>query len=65
MIAPYAFLTAAHCIIQDQPTPHTLTPADLVVVTGRTDLSLTGGQHLAVREDGHASRLRHARPARG
>ena len=50
VIAPYAFLTAAHCIIQDQPTQHTLTPADLVVVTGRTDLSQTSGQRLAVRK---------------
>jgi hypothetical protein len=50
VIAPYAYLTAAHCIIQDQPTPHTLGPADLIVATGRTDLSLPGGQRLAVRK---------------
>ena len=50
VIAPYAFLTAAHCIIQDQPTPHTLGPDDLIVATGRTDLSVAGGQRLAVRK---------------
>ncbi len=50
-IAPYAFLTAAHCIVQDLPGgTRTLTPPDLVVVTGKTDLSLAGGQHLAVRK---------------
>jgi secreted trypsin-like serine protease len=47
VIAPYAFLTAAHCIIQDT---RTLTPAQLIVVTGKTDLSQPGGQHLAVRK---------------
>ena len=50
VIAPYAFLTAAHCIIQDQPAPHTLGPADLIVATGRTDLFVPGGQRLAVRK---------------
>ena len=50
VIAPYAFVTAAHCIIQDQPSPHTLGPGDLIVATGRTDLSVPGGQRLAVRK---------------
>ncbi len=41
VIAPYAILTAAHCVV-DRPT-------GLVVVTGKTDLAAAGGQHLAVR----------------
>lgn len=46
-IAPYAFLTAAHCIVQ--PT-QTLTPANFVVVAGKHDLAqTTGGERLAVR----------------
>ena len=41
VIAPYAILTAAHCVV-DRPT-------GLVVVTGKTDLAAAGGQHLAIR----------------
>ena len=47
VIAPYAFLTAAHCIVQPSQT---LAPSGLIVVTGKTDLLLAGGQHLAVRK---------------
>ena len=47
VIAPYAFLTAAHCIVQPSQT---LDPSGLIVVTGKTDLFLAGGQHLAVRK---------------
>jgi secreted trypsin-like serine protease len=51
VIAPYAILTAAHCIVQLQPdtTTRTLVPGDFVVVTGTASLAGTAGQHLAVR----------------
>jgi len=48
VIAPYAVLTAAHCITEQPPGQGT--PAALMVVTGKQDLSLaTGGEHLAIR----------------
>jgi trypsin len=45
VIAPYAVLTAAHCFT----VPGQSTPAELMVVTGKQDLSLSGGEHLAIR----------------
>jgi hypothetical protein len=53
VIAPYAILTAAHCIIQQQAAPPAppviFTPNDFVVVTGAQDLGGNLGQHIAVR----------------
>lgn len=48
VIAPYAVLTAAHCVV-DQNTGAIAAPADQVIVTGKADLAVAGGQHLAVR----------------
>ena len=48
VIAPYAFLTAAHCVIQDRPTAHAgRRPGG----RHRQDrpVAAAGGQHLAIR----------------
>jgi secreted trypsin-like serine protease len=49
VIAPYAVLTAAHCLVDDTGVP--ALPAAQVVLTGKSDLlAASGGQHLAVRQ---------------
>ena len=61
VIAPYAVLTAAHCVVDDSGVPSP--PAAQVVLTGKSDLlAASGGQHLAVRQIVVAPRLR---PRRG
>jgi hypothetical protein len=47
VIAPYAVLTAAHCITEQPPGQGT--PAALMIVTGKQNLALAGGEHLAIR----------------
>ncbi len=48
VIAPYAVLTAAHCVVDGDGVP--ALPSAQVVMTGKSDLLAAGGQHLPVRQ---------------